>query len=247
MTNSPYRVLTLAACVVTFVGLAGRADAHHRDFTFLRDWFLPYAGENEIESRTSYIDSMRSFSQEFEYEYGVSEHFAIEPGIEFHQQTGEDLHLEGWDTELRFNFGEFAYNQILPALNVEYEDPSARGEPSRGELKFISSYFTPAGENYSVNFNIGQELSGPKEKESEVLFGYARGLGSARESSVGYQTGWRGGFESMFDFNEHFLAAGPVVIYRVEKDFNALATVMFPLNKTDQQHTALKLIMEWEF
>lgn len=248
MTRANFsRFALLVLATTAALGLAGRAEAHHRDFTFIRDWFLPYQGEQEFESRTTYVEGIKSFDQEFEYEYGVNNHMAIEPGIALHQDNGGKLHIDAWDAELRMNFGEFAFNKVLPALNVEYEDPSAQGEPSHGELKFIFSYYTEAGEDYSLNLNIGQELSGPKEKEGEALFGYARPIGPHTEGAVGYQLGWRGGFESAFDFQEHFMAAGPVVIFRARREFNALLTALMPLNHSGEQHTVLKLIMEYEF
>ncbi len=238
------------AFVMTLVvaGLAANASAHHRDFTFLRDWYLPYKGEQEIESRTTFIGKDNNFVlQEFEFEYGITKNFAIEPGVGVTKADGEKWHVDAWDVELRFNFLDFEVNKILPAVNVEYENPSAVGEPDHGEIKFILSYYTAQGENFSLNLNIGQELSGPKEKEGEILFGYARPIGRSTGEEGGYNLGWRGGFESVYDFQEHNIGLGPVLIARVNEHLNAVATFMFGLNHRDAFHDILKLILEWEF
>lgn len=223
------------------------ASAHHRDFTFLRDWFLPYAGENEIESRTSFVTKDKVFVQEFEFEHGFTDHFAIEPGIEFHGEPGEPNHLDAWDVELRFNFGEFAFNKLLPALNVEYEHPVDSEESDRAELKFILSVYGRDGSDLSFNVNVGQQLRDEKEKEGEFLIGYSRPLTKGESVESGHFIGFRGGFEFMRDFQEHHMLLGPTVSYRPSKEFNILGTVAFPLNHEDENHTQLKLIMEWEF
>src|SRR5262245_61219753 len=97
------------------------ARAHERDFTLSRDWFLPYKGENEIESRTFWKTKPNDLVQQFEYEYGITDHFAIEPGLEFKHPNSERFELEAIEMELRFNFLEFDYNKLLPAFNLEYE------------------------------------------------------------------------------------------------------------------------------
>lgn len=236
----------LCGLLVTLVGLgiAGQAQAHHRDFTFIRDWYLPYVGEKEIEARTTIEDRTKAVQQEFEFELGITKHFAIEPGVGFHEEPGEKTHLDEWDVELRFNFLDFAYNQVLPALNVEYENPIDTGEAKHGELKFIASLYTPKGENFSVNLNVGQELNHDKEKESEFLFGYSRPIGPVLDEE-GH--GLRGGFEYQQDLMEHHAWLGPVLSYRANSHLNAVATYMFRLNHRDEINNLLKFILEWEF
>src|SRR5215471_12570838 len=120
--------------------LASPSLAHEREFTLSRDWFLPYQGEMEMESRTFIDTTHGDWLQEFEFEYGVTDWFAIEPGIGINQGTdGNDLRVDEYDVELRFHFLKFEYGKILPALNAEYEHPSDPGEADRGELKFILS------------------------------------------------------------------------------------------------------------
>src|SRR4249920_2237528 len=116
-------VLACVALVTCFVANMRMAEAHHRDFVFLRDWYLPFAGENEIEYRLTHNNRNNEFLHEIEFEHGITDHFAIEPGIEWHQQDGEKFHLDGFDVELRFNFMKAAMYTVLPALNVEYEHP----------------------------------------------------------------------------------------------------------------------------
>jgi len=57
-----------AAGALALLALGGRASAHERDFTLSRDWHLPYAGENEIESRTFWDPRPNDVAQLFEYE-----------------------------------------------------------------------------------------------------------------------------------------------------------------------------------
>lgn len=235
------------ALILLGTALAGSAQAHHRDFTFLRDWYLPYKGEREIESRTSIENKTKAVDQEVEFELGITDHFAIEPGIAFHQEPGEKTHIDAWDVELRFNFLDFEYNKLLPALNIEYENPSDPDEAKHGELKFIGSVYTRQGEDFSINLNIGQELNKGKEKEAEILLGYVRPLTpfNAEENEGALQ--WRGGLEFQHDFQEQNTFLGPVLVCRVNKHLNAVATYMFAMNHKDAINDLFKFILEWEF
>ena len=51
MIHRATRGLVVLAAAATVMS----AHAHHRDFSFIRDWYLPFKGENEIESRTGWI------------------------------------------------------------------------------------------------------------------------------------------------------------------------------------------------
>ena len=112
------RRLTGIALAVSFV--VPVCSAHERQFTQSRDWFLPYKGEHEVEWR-SFVDTTHGeYLAQLEYEYGITEWFAIEPGIEIKEKPdGGDYEVEGAELELRFHFLEFAYDKPLPALNVE--------------------------------------------------------------------------------------------------------------------------------
>src|SRR5262245_29728060 len=68
------------------------SSAHEREFTQSRDWHLPFRGEHEFELRSFFDTSHGDFRGQIEYEYGVTSHFAFEPGIEIREN--EDDHYE---------------------------------------------------------------------------------------------------------------------------------------------------------
>jgi hypothetical protein len=242
---------------ITFVTLlllcfASSAQAHHRDFTFLRDWYLPYVGEHEIESRTSVEARTQASQQEFEYEIGIAKHFTIEPGVGFHQEPGEKTHFDEWDVEFRFNFGEFAYNKILPAMNISYESPADGSESKNGRLGLIASFFTREGENYSVNFNVTQQLTNGRAKDSEILFGYSRPFSKRPDSGPDLdgqeeRSTIRGGFEFMHNLTTQDEWIGPVAAVRFSKHLNGIFTYLVSTNHKDSSNNQLKFIFEWEF
>lgn len=237
-----------AMALIGIGGLAPRAQAHHRDFTFLRDWFLPYAGEKELEYRLFHMGDGRVFEHEFEFEYGVSDHFAIEPGFVLRSEDGENLHFEATGIELRFSFGTYKPDTWLPAVNVEVEHPAEDGEPDRAEVKFIGSYYTRRGDNFTVNLNVGQELGGERDKESELLVGWMHDIGRHNAPSEhGYNLGVRAGIEAMHSFTEHHDGIGPTLVYRESEHFNLLATAMIATNHPHENPNQFKLIAEWEF
>jgi hypothetical protein len=218
------------------------AQAHERDFSFLRDWFLPYKFEREIEYRYTHVKAGDFNAHELEYEYGITPHFAIEPGIEFVKEQGGKFHVDGYDTELRFNFGEFKTNTLLPALNVEYEHPVDKDEDDHAELKFIGSYYDDAGNDLSLNVNIGWALKHRREQESEFALGFMHptrpGMGHRGE-------GWKYGFEFQEDLVEHHSVLGPTVTFRANEHLHVLATFGFGLQ--DKEDNTLKFIAEYEF
>ncbi len=201
-----------------------------------------------MEYRLTHNNRNNEFVHEFEFEHGITDHFAIEPGIEFHQQDAEKVHLDGFDIEARFNFGQAKVNQILPALNLEYEHPFDTEEADHGEIKFILSYFTPQGEDFSLNLNFGQELEKEKAKESEIQFGYVRPLQKlVTEKNHGYKIGLRGGFEARYDFQEHFFQIGPTVAFEKDEHFNVIAHYFFGVNERHSNTDGFRVIAEWEF
>lgn len=225
------------------------AEAHHRDFVFLRDWYLPFAGENEIEFRMTHNNRMNEFIHEIEFEHGITDHFAIEPGIEWHQQDAEKLHLDGMDVELRFNFGEAKTNAILPALNLEYEHPFATDESDTARAKLILSYFTPGGDDLSLNLVGEQQLKNERLKESEIDFGYVRPIQKLEKSKQrGYKLGLRGGFEARYNTGHtHFLQIGPTMAFEQDEHFNVIVHYFFGANDRGSNTDGLRMIIEWEF
>jgi len=235
--------LISALALVGFAFLPKPAQAHERDFTLLRDWFLPYQGEREIEYRFTHIKGGDFNAHEIEFEYGVNPHFAVEPGIEFVKEEGGKLHVDGYDAELRFNFGDFKPNQILPALNLEYEHPVDAAEDDHAEIKLIGSMYDDWGNDYTLNINVGWALEHAKERESEILFGFMHperpGMGHRSE-------GWKYGFEFAHQMEgEHFSILGPTVTYRASENLHLLASYLFGLDHEDDN--TFKLIAEWEF
>jgi hypothetical protein len=250
-----------AAGALALLALAGRASAHERDFTISRDWHLPYAGEHEIESRTFWDPKPNDVSQLFEYEYGITDHFAIEPGVKFLKFNADSFKLKMVECELRFNFLDFAYDKLLPAFNVEYEhrvgeelegenaNPDFEAEKQAVELKGILSWYTEKGDDFTINMNVGRlEDEEEWEWESEVTFGYLRKLDSIggweppKEHPIGV------GVEFLQQFSkDKFTEIGPVVSWRASKNLHVLMTALYAVNHRDEHNDELRLILEWEF
>ncbi len=226
--------LVLAPCL---------SSAHERDFTLIRDWFLPYQYEREIEYRFTHIRGGDFNSHELEFEYGINPHFAIEPGIEFVKEQGGKLHVDGYDTELRFNFGEYKTKAILPALNLEYEHPADPDEDDRAEIKLIGSYYDDWGNDFTLNLNVGWALEHRKERESEILFGFMH----PERANMGHKgLGWKYGFEYDHQMDGgHFSTLGPTVTYRPNQNLHFVAHFGFGLDHADDD--TFKLIAEYEF
>lgn len=219
------------------------AGAHERDFTLLRDWMLPYAGEREIEYRMTHAPNLDFWAHDVEFEYGVNKHFAIEPGVGFVQEDGGKLHVDGYDMEFRFSFGEFKKNVFLPALNVEIEHPVDDAEDDHAELKFIASRYGDDGSDLSINLNVGWALGGARERESELAIGYMR---PAKPGESRMEPGMmKYGLEFLEGLEEHHAVLGPTIAYRVNEHLHMLGTFAFGLNSRDDN--TFKMIAEWEF
>jgi len=228
-------------------GLLPAAHAHHRDFSFSRDWFLPYKGEKEIEARTTYVPDEKAWIQEFEFEYGITDDFAIEPGIEFHKDgDGDKLHLDGYEVELRFRIGTFATNRLLYAFNIGLDHP-VRDESPHGEFQALFTYLTEEGTNFCANINVGQSQVGDPESESEFTFGVVTPFGANSREEMGYNVGFRGGIEFMRNLNDGSMRLGPTLVMRRNKNFNMLLSALFPLNNSDENKSIFKFIAEYEF
>jgi len=239
----------LAAVAASLSVLASVASAHEREYTLSRDWFLPYKGESEVESRTFWDTRHNDITQQFEYEYGVTDWFAIEPGLEIREkEDGGEYEIEDFELEFRFHFWQFAYDRFLPAMNVEFEFPSEGDEANRGELKFIVARYGEDGQDFAVNFNAGRELESGGEGESEATFGYVRPFGGPDATpSAGWHKEPRFGVEAIHSFHDHFDGAGPLVVYRGTSHLNILTAYVFGLNEREENGDELRLILEWEF
>ncbi|MEA2554062.1 MAG: hypothetical protein QOJ65_2238 [Fimbriimonadaceae bacterium] len=218
------------------------AQAHERDFTLLRDWFLPYRYEREIEYRYTHVKGGDFNMHQVEFEYGVSDHFAIEPGIAFVKEQGGKLHVDGYEMELRFNFGEFHTNRFLPALNLEFDRPVNRDEDDHAELKFILSRYDDYGNDLTINANIGWATNHRHQQESEIGIGY---MHPSRPGMSRREPGWKYGAEFAETLVDHHAIAGPTVAYRANEHFHLLGTFAFGVNNRDDN--TIKVIGEWEF
>lgn len=221
---------------------AGRASAHERDFTLLRDWYLPYQYEREIEYRMTHMPNADFTSHELEFEYGINPHFAIEPGIEFVKEGNDKFHVDGYDVELRFNFGDFKPNVFLPAVNLEYEHPVDDAEDDHVELKLITSRYDSAGNDFSINLNVGWATEHRRERESEIALGY---LHPSKPGMGHREPGLKYGLEFSEGLEEHNAVLGPTIGYRASEHFHILGTYAFGLNHKEDD--TLRLIAEWEF
>lgn len=240
LSNRSLGLIALAS--LSFVLGASKASAHERDFTLLRDWFLPYKYEREIEYRMTNLPHGKFTAHEFEFEYGITDHFAIEPGIEFVKEDEDKLHVDGYDVELRFNFGDFEPNKFLPALNVEFEHPVDEEEDDHVEFKFIASRYDAQGNDLTVNLNIGWATEHRREQESEFALGF---MHPAKPGMQRREPGFKYGFEFAEDLVEHHAVLGPTLAWRSSEHFHLIGTFAFGLN--DKDDDTLKLIAEWEF
>jgi hypothetical protein len=149
-------VFRVAVLALFLVALAHAPSAqpdrsHEREFTQSRDWHLPAEGEHELELRTFFDTSHGDYRGQLEYEYGVTSHFAFEPGLEFEEDEDGHFDVSAAEIELRFNFGEFRRDTWLPAFNVEYEHPFESEEADALGLQAVLSRY---GESDDFTFNL---------------------------------------------------------------------------------------------
>lgn len=227
---------------------APSALAHERQYTRSRDWFIPYPGEVELEARNFVDTTHGSYVGQYEVEIGIFEHFAIEPGVELRENDEGKYELEAAEMELRFNFGEFSYGSILPALNVEYEHPfESDDESSRLLGRFILSRYDRSGKDVSVNFNLGQELEDEQETSYELTAGYVMPFSEEGEGEAGWREVPRFGFEAIENFTTHHAQLGPLFVYRASEHLNLLAGYQFAINDRGENPDQLAILLEWEF
>ena len=239
--------------VVLASSLCGLGYAHEREFTQSRDWFLPYRGESEMEVRNFFDTTHGQYSGQFEYEYGITDWFAIEPGIEWEEKEDKnEVEVEAAEIELRFHAGEFGYDKLLPALNLEYEQllENEEDEQSEFEVKTVISRYGQGGHDFSINYNFGSTVSGETEWESELTAGFIMPFEKEAQPSGGWHEGPRFGVEFVEDFEEHDARVGPLAVYRTQagSHWNFLASYMLGINDRDGSNfDELTLIVEFEF
>lgn len=233
---------TLIAAGLVAIAPAAPALAHEREFTQSRDWHLPFRGEHEFELRSFFDTTHGEYRGQLEYEYGVTQHFAIEPGFEVAENEDGDYEIEGAELELRFNFGEYREGAWLPAFNLEYEHPFESDEADKLELKGVLSRYGEH-DDVTLNLNFGRELEGERENESELTAGWLRRLDGRDGSSSPLGLG----LELVEDFEAHHLRAGPLVKWRAGARVNLLASYLPAIDdRHDGNFDELALILEWE-
>src|SRR5262245_25382824 len=93
-----------AAALPLLCAVAPRAAAHDKDFAYNVDWALPYRGEHELESWSTWVPRSNEFEQLVKYEYGVTDAFTIEPVLEFVKPNGDPFKLEAAELEAYYHF-----------------------------------------------------------------------------------------------------------------------------------------------
>jgi hypothetical protein len=221
----PRRVLpaTVLLAALACFGGARPAHAHFRDFPFTRDWALPFKGEKEIESRSAFLKDGNVFAQELEFEYGLTEHFALEPGVQFVREPDGNFHYDAFDVEARFNWGKFHTGRFLPALNLQYEQPD--GVAGKVEAKLIGTMYGKDGSTLSVNLNFGRSTGSNGTIESEYSVGYVRPV-----PSKGKGTRFKAGLELIHSLRTGDVHLGPVLIYRASRELNFVTHYVFPVH-----------------
>ena len=227
--------------------LCGLASAHEREFTQSRDWHLPHAGEHEFELRSFFDTSHGDYRGQLEYEYGVTRHFAFEPGIEVQENEDGNYEVEAAELELRFNFGMYRRSAWLPALNVEYEHPFDDEEADKVELEGVLSRYG-LRDDFTVNLNYGREIEDEHEDESQLTAGWLHRFVDDDSEFEYDSSGVKLGFEAVQDFEDNHLRAGPLLVWRASRHFNLLVSYLPAIDdRGEGNFDELAVILEWEF
>jgi len=235
------KLATKMALAGLLVGVAASppAHAHRRDFPFTYDWRQPSKGEKEIELHTRYRGRDNSFRQQIEFEYGITDRWAIAPYLVFNKGSGDDsLKYDGWKLETRYQLGEYKTGRVLSGLYLEYV--GNKDAPDGVEGKLILSRYGKSGSNLSFNYIVERELENGAEFENEYSFGYARPLGKNRG-------GPRGGFEWIHNLSSGRINAGPVIAFAPTKNTWITTGYAFAVNDRDGNKGEFRLLAEYEW
>jgi len=246
------RLLPLAAIVSTIS--AGRLAAHDMDFALSKDWQLPSYAEREFEAWTTWAPRQNDFEQQLKFEYGVTDDFAIEPGVEFTKPNSESFRLENVELEAYFHFRRFDFDRFLPAVEAEVERRVQQADEEDGEprgafrLRGIMSYYTRDEEDFTLNLIVTRTVGGERPWLGEVTMGYLRPL----DFIPGF-TPWREhplavGLELSQSLSDvHATSFGPVLTWRATESLHVVLNGTVALNHRDHQEDELRLVLEWEF
>jgi hypothetical protein len=259
-TTPARAVVAFLSAAFAFAALAaGSARAHERDFTLSRDWRLPVQHEHEIESTTVWDPRPNDLVQELAVEYGITGHSAFEPGLVFAKPNADPFELKEVNAELLFNFRDFGYDKLLPGFTFEYarrvdNDDNALSahldDPENAlTLKGILSWYTKRGEDVTVNLDVVRAFGdGDHAWLGEFTAGYAHPLDFIPFIEPSAEHPMNVGMEFTQQLSqEKFTGIGPVVSWRANKRFRALATFVYAVNKRSENFDELRLILEWEF
>ena len=247
----------VAALSVAFGGAVARA--HERDFTLSRDWRLPAQHEHEIESFTFWDPRPNDLVQELEVDYGITGHASFEPGVRWTKPNGDRLELSDVDLDMLFSFRSFGYEKLLPAFGVGYDyrlhddtDPiSANFDDPKNvcELTGILSWYTESGEDYTANLNVARVWGdGENPWESSFTAGYVHPLDFIPGLELSPLHPMNVGLEFTQEISqEKFTGLGPVLSWRGNRHFKAVATFVYAVNKRSEHFDELRLLLEWEF
>jgi hypothetical protein len=247
----------LLAALPLLAAVATRAKAHDKDFAFTVDWALPYRGEFELESWSTWVPRSNDFEQLVKLEYGVTDSFTIEPALEFQKPNGDPFKLEAAELEAYVHFRDFGYGKLLPALEGEIErlvrqpdQEEEEEEESRAtaRLRGILSLYTRGGEDFTANAIVARHISGNERWEGELTAGYLRPLdfvpGIASERSAPLKAGIEM-TQSLSD--DHVTTIGPVVTWKALPNLNVVLGGQIALTDRDEHFDEIRLVLEWEF
>jgi hypothetical protein len=246
----------LAAALPLLCAVAPRAAAHDKDFAFNVDWALPYRGEHELESWSTWVPRSNEFEQLVKYEYGVTDSFTIEPVVELKKPNGDPFKLEAAEIEAYYHFRDFGYGKLLPALEAEVErlvtkpDDDEEEEESRASatLRGILSVYTSAGEDFTVNAVVKRRFSGDEGWEGELTAGYLRPLDFIPGIRSAHDAPLKAGIEMTQSLSEdHVTTIGPVVTWKAAAHLNVILGGQIALSDRDEHFDEVRLILEWEF
>src|SRR5689334_13812668 len=105
-----HRQIAIAVFALAFTALvAAPAGAHERFFTYTYDWFTPAKDEKEVELWWTQKNGGVADGQ-VEFEYGVTDRYAVAPYLLLKREHGGAFSVEGWKLEQRYRLGKYGRN-----------------------------------------------------------------------------------------------------------------------------------------
>jgi len=235
------RALLLAVAI----GLLASEASAQRSFTRSRDWVIPHVREVEVEWRSFADTRAGQHLGQLELAYGFTRNFALEVGVEFEQREEQEADVESANLEARLSLGEFAFDEWLPALNVEYEHPNQTDAFDGIEARFVLSRYREDGRDLTLNFVVEREVEGDEETELAMTGGFLMPFCQRDETARWYGIP-RFGLEAVWGIDERTFGLGPLVAYRAGEHVNLLASYTFAFGDPGEVDV-LAFILELEF